>query len=322
MLRRCFLASLRDVLGELPETLDGTYECILLGIEKEKREYVSRLFQCLAASIRPLRVEELAEVLAMRFESGNIPYYHVAWQLDDVREAILSACSSIVVVANVDGSQIVQFSHFSVKEFLTSDRLADASADLSRHHIDPVFAHAILAQASLSVLLHLDDSIDKKRMEDFPFAVYAAQHWVDHAQSKDVSKRIQDQMARLFDPDKPLFATRNWIYDIDYPFRVHMFTAHPTRLETVPLYYTLCGFRDLVEHLLVTHPGDINTVGGYHGTPLYAALAKGSKDIAALLIKHGADVDALDSDGLGALHIRQNVGAWITWNSYSNPMRT
>jgi hypothetical protein len=43
MLRTCFPSSLCDALDELPETLDETYERILLGIEKGKREHAHRL---------------------------------------------------------------------------------------------------------------------------------------------------------------------------------------------------------------------------------------------------------------------------------------
>jgi len=181
MLRRCFPVSLREALRELPVTPDETYERILLSIDKEKREYVHRLFNCLAVSVRPLRVEERAEVLAMRFNTGKVPDYHVGWRLENSQEAVLSACSSLITVVNVDGSPIVQFSHFSVKEFLTSTRLSEAARNVSRYHIHSLSAHTILAQASLGILLHLGDLVDKKNVEISPFAAYAAQHWVDHA---------------------------------------------------------------------------------------------------------------------------------------------
>ena len=303
MLRRCFPPSLRDALEKLPETLDETYERILLGIDKEKREYAHRLLQCVAVAIRPFRVKELAEVLAMRFDSGDTPDYHVDWRQEDSREAVLSACSSLVAVVNADGSSTVQFSHFSVKEFLTSHRLSEAPANLSRYHIDSLSAHTILAQASLSVLLHLDDSIDKKTIEDFPFAIYAAQHWVDHGRIEGVSSRIQDALERLFDADNPSFATWLWIYDVDYPLKEHMFAPHPTRPEAVPLYYAaLCGFRDVVEHLVTTRPEYIGGRGGRYDTPLHAAIAKGNFKIAAVFLEHDADVDAQDAYGLTALH--------------------
>jgi hypothetical protein len=239
MLRRCFPPSLRDALEKLPETVDETYERILLGIDKEKREYAHRLLQCVAVAIRPFRVKELAEVLAMRFDSGDIPDYHIDWRQEDSREAVLSAYSSLVAVVNVDGSSIVQFSHFSVKEYLSSHRLAEVPANLSRYHIDSLSAHTIPAQASLSILLHLDDSVDRKT-EDFPFATYAAQHWVDHGRIEGVSSRIQDAMERLFGADNPSFATWLWIYDFDYPLKEHMFTPHPERPEAVPYTIPRC----------------------------------------------------------------------------------
>jgi hypothetical protein len=74
---------------------------------------------------------------------------------------VISACSSLIAIADKGGQQVVQFSHFSVKEFLTSSRLAVAEPRLSYFHILPEPAHTVLAHASLSVLLHLDDEIDR-----------------------------------------------------------------------------------------------------------------------------------------------------------------
>jgi hypothetical protein len=68
------------VLDELPKSLDETYEQTLLGIEEEQRDYARRLFQCLTVAVRPLRVEELAEILAIRFDPGQLPEYHVDWR--------------------------------------------------------------------------------------------------------------------------------------------------------------------------------------------------------------------------------------------------
>ncbi|KAH9996168.1 hypothetical protein BJV74DRAFT_295552 [Russula compacta] len=67
ILRHCLPPSLRHILTELPETLDETYERILQEIPKANREYAHRLLQCLTVAVRPLYVEELAEVLAVDF---------------------------------------------------------------------------------------------------------------------------------------------------------------------------------------------------------------------------------------------------------------
>jgi ankyrin repeat protein len=293
----------------LPETLDETYERTLLGIEKEKRKYAHRLFQCLSVAIRPLHVDELAEVLAIRFKSGHLPRYSADWQLEDAQDLVLSACSSMIALVSVDGSPVVQFSHFSVKEFLTSDRLANSTKDLSRYHVHPHSAHSILAQASLSTLLYLRDNVNKNNIKRFPFAQYAARYWVDHARFEDVSSRIQDVMERLFDMNEPSFATWIWIFDIDYPFRQPMFEDRPPRPKAVPLYYaTVCGLHNLVEHLISNHPEDVNATGGNHGSAVNAALVKRNMEIALLLVQHGADGNIMDERNQTPLCIASRHG--------------
>ena len=208
---------MRYILEELPESLDETYERILKGIRKPSRKHAYRLMQCLVAAARPFRVEELAEVLAVDFDTGETPMLNPGWRWSDHQEAALSACSSLVTIVKDRDSQIVQFSHFSVKEFLMSDRLAESSSDISRYHIRLEPAHVILAQACFGVLLRLDDGTDLNNIESFPLAQYAAEYWVKHAQFGKVSSRIEEGMDCLFDADKPHFATWLWIYNEDRP---------------------------------------------------------------------------------------------------------
>jgi hypothetical protein len=95
-----------------------------------------------------LRVEELADALAVQFDSDTTADLVTGWRPDDTEDTILSACSSLIAVVKVDASPIVQFSHFSVKEYLTSNRLAMAQAmSVSRYRIPAESAHKILAQA-------------------------------------------------------------------------------------------------------------------------------------------------------------------------------
>jgi hypothetical protein len=262
-LRGCYPQALRRALDKLPETLDATYERTFLGIEKTKREYAYRLFQCLVVSIRPLRVEELAEVLAVLLDSGEGSEYHADWRPEDAQQEVLSTCSSLITITNVDGSSVVQFSHFSVKEFLMSSRLANAGEHLSRYHILPHSAHSVIARASLNVLLSLGDQVDKSVVENHPLALYASRYWVDHAKFEGVSSSIEDLMKRLFDPDKPYFATWVWLYDVDRPWEGHMATARPMKPKASPLYYaSLCGFRNLVNTLLQHIQGTSTLVAG------------------------------------------------------------
>ena len=64
------------MLEELPETLDETYERVLRDINKANRDCAHRLLQCLTVAVRPLRVAELAEVLAVDFGTASCVEEH------------------------------------------------------------------------------------------------------------------------------------------------------------------------------------------------------------------------------------------------------
>src|SRR6266849_5664710 len=298
-LRRTFPASIRSVLEDLPKTLDETYDRTLLYLDEEKREYAQRLFRCLTVSIRPLRVEELAEVLAIQFDEAATPTFNPDWRPENPGETVMSVCSTLVAIVDRKGHQVVQFSHFSVKEYLTSERLATAEGRLSYYHILPEPAHTVLAHSSLSVLLQLDDKIDRNTITHFPLAPYAARHLVDHAQFGNVSAHVQEAMGRLFDAAKPHFAAWVWLYDIDRHWIEPMSTVHPTRPEGPPLYYaSLCGFRDFVEYLIVTYSPDLDT----RDCSLHAALVNGHIEVARVLLGHGADSNSRDKQSRAPLH--------------------
>ena len=300
-LRHCLPSSVRQKLNELPDTLDETYERVLREINKAKRDHAHRLLQCLVVAVRPLRIAELVEVLTVDFgtiSGRDTSTLNPVWRLEDQDEAVLSTCSSLIAIVGEDGDQVIQFSHFSVSEFLTSPRLADSSPDVSRFHIPLGPAHVILASACLGTLLRLGDHVDKYDVEDrFPLSQYAAQHWMKHAQFEDVSSRLQKEIEILFDPDKPYFSAWIRVHDIDVeptqnatlwsfaPFRKS--AARPT-----PLYYaSLCGFHDLVEHLIENSPEQVNAEGGWFVSPLGAALEMKDFKTAQLLYEHGAGVD-------------------------------
>ena len=295
VLRHCFPPSVRRILKELPDSLDETYERILRDIRKPNQGHAHQLLQCLVAAVRPLRVEELAEVLAFDFNSEGIPKLNPSWRWQDQEEAVMSACSSLVIIAKDGDSRIVQFSHFSVKEFLTANRLAEPIRDVSRYHIRLEAAHTILAQACFGVLLRLDDSVDRDKIKDFPLARYAAQYWPTHARFENASSCIKDWMECLFDADKPRFATWVWVYDEDSVRHDSMSTMYPEKPEGVPLYYAArLGFCGLAEHLIAEHPEHVNARGGREMTPMHAAVMAGHADILSLILEHGANLEGRD----------------------------
>ena len=216
---------MRRTLDTLPESLDETYERVLREIKKPNKDHALRLLQCLVVATRPLRVEELAEVLAVDFDvEDGIPTLNTSWRWEDQEQALLLSCSSLISIVD-DGddgghrdyhSRAVQFSHFSVKEFLTSPRLVTPNRDVSYYYIDPERAHTIMAQACLGILLQSDDRFEHTGAGNkSPLARYAAEYWVGHAQFKNVSSNVRQAMESLFDEDKPYFSAWLGLHDMD-----------------------------------------------------------------------------------------------------------
>jgi ankyrin repeat protein len=310
-LQHCFPPNLRQYLNELPETLDETYERILKGINKAQKDNSHRLLQCLTVAVRPLLVEELAELLAFDFQAstaGGIPTLKEDWRWDDEEEAVLSTCSSLIAIISRGRSRVVQFSHFSVREYLTSSRLARSPhGDVSRFHIDLEPAHTVMAQACLATLLQLDERAGESDANGSPLATYAAQHWVDHAQFGKVSSRIRDGMDDLFDSSNPHFAAWLRVHDIDGEWL--NFSPRSRDGLGSPLYYAaFCGFYEVAEHLITEHPDQVNARGGLNLFPLQAALSKRHFHVANLLYRHGALVDVQGNNKDTPLHAASAYG--------------
>ena len=307
ILRDCFPSSVQRFLGELPESLDETYERVLREMKKPIRDHARRLLQCLVVAIRPLEVEELAEILAIDFDDAEeIPTLNPSWRWEDREGALLTSCSSLIAIIDTGDSRVVQFSHFSVKEYLTSARLATSSQDVSNYHIAFKPAHTILAQACVSVLLQFGDNDEPGGVEkNGPLAMYAAQYWVRHAQFEDVVSCIKG-MEYLFDLDKPYFRAWRRLYDIDIdppnPSVFYRFTPRK-KSEASTLYYAaLCGFPDLVEQLMVKHPEHVNAIGGCYMTPAVAALAGRHFKLAEVLHRNGSSVEPRGVSNVTPLH--------------------
>ena len=277
-LHRCLPSSIRKALNELPKSLDDTYERTLEGIPKEKRQHAHRLFQCLVAANRPLRVEELAEIFAIEF-GPNTAHLMEDWRPQNPEDAILSSCSTLITFVEDDhNSKIVQFSHFSVKEFLTSDRFRESEmGTIGPYHVSLDAAHTFFAQACLTVLLQLGETMDDKSLVPSPLASYAAHNWFVHAKYKSVASSIPHAMERFF-------------FDV--------LADHPWHPEATALYYAvLCGHCGLANYLISRFGEDVRAKCGFHGTPLHAASWNGHLGAVTLLLGHGADVNFPNEHG-------------------------
>src|SRR5260221_6318849 len=205
---------------------------------------------------------------------------------------------------------IVQFSHFSVKEFLTSDRRQASDVGITCQYYVPLEpAHAILAQACVTVLLQLDKEEDIERVNEFPLAPYATENWAWHTKFEDVASRIQDTLTCLFDPKKPNFRPRILLQGAKmfYPISLLLFFDEPDKVT--PLFLAaFYGFSWLVNHLIITHALDVNAKCGVGDTPLHGVSRSGKVESARILLDHGADTSARNYGDYTPLHLAAMCG--------------
>jgi hypothetical protein len=302
-------SSIRKALNELPDTLDDTYERILQSIPKQKWQHAQRLFQCMVAAIRPLRVEELAEIFAIGFGANVSLNLVEGWRPPNAEEAVLSACSSLITIivdSDDEDAKIVQFSHFSVKEYLTSNRLETSNVmNIRQFYIPLEPAHTTLARACLAVLLQLDGRADEERLAGFPLALYAARNWVDHAKFENVACQVQDGMEELFNPTKPHLRTWIRIHNVNNILDSNGIDKYPS----IELHYAaLCGFSGLAKHLIIAHALDVNTKAYSGRTPLHEASTRGHADVAQVLLDYQADINTQNDRKWTPLHSASSQG--------------
>ncbi|EIM89337.1 uncharacterized protein STEHIDRAFT_109549 [Stereum hirsutum FP-91666 SS1] len=165
--------TLTKCLDTLPKTLYETYDRILKHIDDQHFEYVHATLQWLAFSMRPVKLEEVVEVLAMDFD--NVPLQFVpGYRFPEPRE-ILTICSSLVTLS---GTGVLELSHFSVKEYLDTNM---TECSIQRYSFNAQIAHEFIARTCIAYLMQFTQSVDD--IGPFPLARYAAEHWMNHVGS-------------------------------------------------------------------------------------------------------------------------------------------
>jgi hypothetical protein len=289
---------LRKALASLPKTLDDTYVRILCNIDEEYSKDALRILQWLTCYARPLRLEELVEVIAVDTEGD--PRFDVENRLKEPRD-ILTICSSLVTTTMeaTEGphgettEEQVRLAHFSVKEYLVSDRITNGPAH--QYSIREIHANVSISEVCLSYLLQFDspDSLTSQNLKDYPLARYAAKYWTQHARVAGGNENILHQLImELFMSKKDTYI--NWIrlFDTDRPWKERDITTSLIQVAP-PLYYaSLAGLIESAR-LLLEHGADVNAPGGEeYGTALQAASAGGHDQVVQRLLGHGADVNA------------------------------
>ncbi|KAF4834499.1 Ankyrin-1 [Colletotrichum tropicale] len=290
-------------LSSLPRDLDETYHRMIRDIPEENKSNATTVLRFLAFSDRPFTVEELADALAVNLSES--PKFDPAFRMPRPTEICLY-CPSMLLLARtrkrargqLDGYKEtleVRLAHFSVKEYLTSDRL---HAEL-RPLIEPHISRAFLADICVAYLSEIKDAMTKHQIEEaFPFASYSAQSWLDHAAaSRSLGQGAEDSGLILDFLSSGDVAYENWfiMFDPEASFKI-------TKPASGLYYACLYGLVSEVESLLSQYVG-VNEQGGRQGYPIVVAADKGHTKIVKLLIANGADVNLKNPFDRTALHM-------------------
>ena len=292
VLRECLnIASIEDALVSLPATLDETYARTLLKIPNQHSRLAIRILQWLVFSKRPMLVIEIAELLVA--DPDSQPEYNSKRRLFH-SEDILNFCGNLVATQDAAlydreyrTRKVIRLAHFSVQEFLLSDRIRQSKCAAYTLLEQP--SHVSITRTCLVSLMELRLPMPSasERKREIPLVDYAAKYWTEHAkvagneaESDMISRGVQ------FLQCEP--ARQNWIRICGTvgPSK-KIFRSYSLKADQ-PLYYaSLAGMHGVVQALL-DGGADINAQSGNDNrTALHAASGEGHESIVQLLLDRG-----------------------------------
>ena len=178
-------------------------------------EYARRMLTLLCFASRPLTLPELIDGIAVSTtEPTGLDKERRLEDYNDIND-ICPGFTSLSVAA--DEVPTVQIAHFSVQEYLESDRIPQKAMIFG---LNSVRAHAEIAQICLIYLLdsELSSSVLKEGIvEEYPLADFAAIHWYSHYKSTADSASILDTLILRLFQQKESFMTWINLHDVENP---------------------------------------------------------------------------------------------------------
>jgi len=324
---------LRKALHSLPKDLDATYERILCNIDDSNVAYALKILQWLTFSARPLSLEEIAEVVAI--DVHDDPRFDPERRLAAPRD-VMTICSSLITI---DGEEIVDYkvekverytpvrlAHFSVKEYLVSDRVCIGKA--SGYSIRESESIAVIAEDCLAYVLYFDvadvctpqkvdeptypavrsEYLTPEHRSEFPLALYAAQYWTLHAQTAErngTTETCSLTLELLCSADE---AFNNWVHlcisnNLSFTSALEMGRRLEREFLLSPLHYvSLIGLAKTVRLFLekgYDADATLKTISGEISV-LCAACMGGDPSVVEILLDNRAVINPYNSNEIVA----------------------
>ncbi|EUC36296.1 hypothetical protein COCCADRAFT_73150, partial [Bipolaris zeicola 26-R-13] len=314
----------KEALNTLPWNLPDTYIRILERIETQApymRDLAIRSLSWVLYAERSLSTKELQTVVAINSKCKT---------QEDLRpisiEVILEACGNLLEEAN----RVIRPIHYTVQEFLTTAAHGKPQHAIRRQLLDSKSVHKILSLDCLMYIGLMsfsgpayDEWELSQRVDEHDLAIYAYTSFDYHILNcGEPSPDAMNKLERLFQRDSAYLAmllqmtllSNDNIYGISMA-RFNSIDSlvtpatiiHSTRLynvptirqrwvgQTPPIYALhLAASAGLVDAIwqLLGDGVDINEKDGAECASMYYACQYGHLDVAQILIREGADIDA------------------------------
>jgi ankyrin repeat protein len=312
----------KAALDRLPRELYVVYEQILERIPEKEKEKAVTMLQWLTYSERPLRLEELYEVIAPDAKDAEF----APTKRESVQTYIKEFFTSLITISEDSGdgkNSLVRFAHYTVTEYLLSKETQQGK--YSEFYMEEVASQVSIADRCLSCLQFCDQYGSNHASTEAdcqycprkrPLLEYAANNWYRHA------LKIQGDATTIDASDKPtvtqaeevirsttlfdrayaiiLFYLLNMIQLISVLLKRTGFTdfGRKERLDTsedisVPedTPKSLSEWAESTKSM-INQTSEIETT--LYGNTLKAAAYEGYEKLVRLLLAHGAPVDSRD----------------------------
>ncbi|EEU38378.1 uncharacterized protein NECHADRAFT_77073 [Fusarium vanettenii 77-13-4] len=311
----------RKALDKLPPTLFATYEQILTRINNSGEENKQLVQKTLLFISSPhhglLNLRQICEAISL--QDGDEELVH-----EDIIDGgeILRLCGSLIRVRKGlyhtgDGGEVgIEFSHFSVQEYLQDECLRHAT--LSAYGVSRQKACQLLASLCLGYLTlkneeqlpetttEMSEAMSERDLRH-PFYRHAATYWLSYVREAGEGcclERIHD----LFQVQKtPNFCT--WATTLV----VHCVLVVRKMMSLDGLWSPTPSFRDIC---MPFHPSDLVRPDF---TPLHMAAILGIPDLCRHLLSQGADLDVKGKFGTPLHGAIAGLGAFLFGGEFSVP---
>ncbi|KAJ6517615.1 hypothetical protein DFH09DRAFT_1332314 [Mycena vulgaris] len=254
---------IRDALNNMPDDLDSSYDEVMDRINrqgKHQRDISMRALFWIINAKRPLRPAELTEALAV--DTAGL-------DLDNLldMDTILSVCAGLVVLTDSGGSnEVIRLVHYTVQDYLERRQ----APELPR----------MLTEITMTCIIYLSVELPKihGRFADHHFLDYAVNYCLIHARGHPESSIKNSILSFLADCSKWL---RLWNWN-----RRHAATGTPIPTSASRLWIAAYFSLEEISRCLIQEEGA--------GAVLQQAVSYSHTDAVRILLKNGADINAMD----------------------------